>query len=166
MRNQLVELIYPALRRMAVRQFRAERPGHALQATALVHEAYLRLVAHEEQTWEGRSHFFGAAAEIMRRILIDHARAGLADKRGGGQATVPLHETIAAAEGPSIDLLELDLALTELAKISPRQSRIVELRYFGGLSVPEVAEALGVNARTVDRDWAAAKAWLRRRLRP
>lgn len=163
-RNLLAELIYPELRRTAERQFRAERPGHTLQPTALVNEAYLRLVEHDGQTWESRAHFFGAAAEVMRRILIDHARASRADKRGGGQATVALDETIAAASAPSIDVLALDAALTDLAKISPRQSRIVELRYFGGLSVRDTAEALGLNARTVDRDWATAKAWLRRRL--
>jgi RNA polymerase sigma factor (TIGR02999 family) len=165
-RNQLTELIYPALRRIAGRQFRAERTGHTLQPTALVNEAYVRLVAHEEQTWRSRTHFFGAAAEVMRRILIDHARACRAGKRGGGQAMASIEDVTSATEGPSVDLLALDVALAELATISPRQSRIVELRYFGGLSVPETAEALGLNSRTVDRDWAAAKAWLRLRLRP
>jgi RNA polymerase sigma factor (TIGR02999 family) len=159
-----MELIYAELRRIAARQFREERPGHTLQPTALVNEAYLRLVAHNGQTWESRAHFFGAAAVIMRRVLIDHARASRADKRGGGQAAVMLDEASQAVNGPSIDLLALDVALTDLARISPRQGRIVELRYFGGLSVPETAEALGLNPRTVDRDWAAAKAWLRRRL--
>jgi RNA polymerase sigma factor (TIGR02999 family) len=164
--NRLTQLIYPELRRIAAQQLRSERPGHLLQPTALVNEAYCRLVAHDDQQWANRVHFFGTAAEIMRRILVDHARANQAKKRGGGQATVPIDETVATTTPPSIDVLALDAALTTLAKVSPRQARIVELRYFAGLSVPEAARALGVNASTVDRDWATAKAWLRRRLRP
>jgi RNA polymerase sigma factor (TIGR02999 family) len=164
--DQLTELIYPELRRLAARRFQAERTGHTLQPTALVNEAYLRLVAHDGQTWESRAHFFGAAAEIMRRILIDHARGCRAEKRGGGRGSLPLDEAMVVADAPSIDLLALDAALTDLAKLSHRQARIVELRYFAGLSVPETAEVLGLNPRTIDRDWATARAWLRRRLRP
>jgi RNA polymerase sigma factor (TIGR02999 family) len=164
-RNLLAEVIYPELRRIAGRQFKGERREHQLQPTALVHEAYLRLAGNHAQNWESRAHFFGAAAASMRRILIDHARARRADKRGGDQAAADVGQAVTMAGAPSIDVLALDLALTELARRSPRQARIVELRYFGGLTVPETAEALGINARTVDRDWATAKAWLRRRLR-
>ncbi len=161
-----MELIHAELRRIAGRLFRRERTGHTLQPTALVNEAYVRLVAHDGQTWANRAHFFAAAAEVMRRVLIDHARANRAEKRGGGCATALLDEAHIAVDGPSIDLLALDMALNDLARLSARQARIVELRYFAGLSVPDTAEALGVNPRTVDRDWATARAWLRRRLRP
>lgn len=161
----LVELVYPELRALARAYFRRERPGHVLQTTALVNEAYLRLVSHEHHDWRNRAHFFGAAAQIMRRILVDYARAGRAQKRGGDHVAL---SDIAdpVADGRSVELLALDEALSELEKLSARQARIVELRYFAGLSVSETAEALGVNARTVDRDWAAARAWLRRRMRP
>jgi RNA polymerase sigma factor (TIGR02999 family) len=165
-RNLLAEVIYPELRRIAGRHFKAERRDHLLQPTALVHEAFLRLAANDRQTWENRAHFFGAAAASMRRILIDQARARRAEKRGGDEPAHDPGPALAVEAAPSIDLLELDLALTGLAARSPRQARIVELRYFGGLTVPETAEALGINARTVDRDWATARAWLRRRLRP
>jgi len=162
---ELVEAVYAELRRVARGLLRTERPGHLLQPTALVNEAYMRLVAHEHHNWRNRAHFFGAAAELMRRILVDHARAAQAAKRGGGQiAQADASELV--IDSPSIEILALDRALDELARIAPRQARIVELRYFGGLSVPETAEALGLNARTVDRDWAAARVWLRRRLRP
>jgi RNA polymerase sigma factor (TIGR02999 family) len=164
--DRLMTLIYPELRRLARRQFRAERSDHLLQPTALVNEAYLRLVSHEAHTWENRSHFYGAAAQLMRRILIDHARAQRARKRNGDYAAIPLEEVAVFSEEPSIDVLALDEALTDLEKLSPRQVRIVELRYFAGSSIPEIAETLGMNARTVDRDWAAARAWLRHRLRP
>jgi RNA polymerase sigma factor (TIGR02999 family) len=163
--DQLLPLVYAELRRIAARQLRSERADHTLQPTALVNEAYMRLVAHEHHNWRNRAHFFGAAAELMRRILVDHARAAQAAKRGGGQiAQADASELV--IDSPSIEILALDRALDELARIAPRQARIVELRYFGGLSVPETAEALGLNARTVDRDWAAARVWLRRRLRP
>jgi RNA polymerase sigma factor (TIGR02999 family) len=161
----LLELVYPELRALARAYFRRERPDHVLQPTALVNEAYLRLVAHEHHDWRNRAHFFGAAAQIMRRILVDYARAGRAQKRGGDHVSL---SDIAdpVADGRAVEILALDDALDELEKLSARQARIVELRYFGGLSVSETAEALGVNARTVDRDWAAARTWLRRRLRP
>jgi RNA polymerase sigma-70 factor (ECF subfamily) len=162
--EQLLELVYPDLRRLAGHHFRAERPGHLLQPTALVNEAYLRLVAHDDQTWESRAHFFGAAARLMRRILIEHARVVHARKRGGRDGTIPLDGIdVPSTERPT-DFLALDDALTALEKVSARQARIVELRYFAGMSVPEVAESIGVDPRTVDRDWAVARAWLRHRL--
>jgi RNA polymerase sigma-70 factor, ECF subfamily len=164
--DQLLELVYPNLRRLAGHHFRAEGPGHVLQPTALVNEAYLRLVAHEDQTWESRAHFFGAAARLMRRILIEHARTVQTQKRGGRDVTIPLDGVDVPIMERPIDFLALDDALTALEKVSPRQARIVELRYFAGMSVPEVAEAIGMDPRTVDRDWATARAWLRHRLRP
>jgi RNA polymerase sigma-70 factor, ECF subfamily len=163
--TRLMELIYPELKRLAQRRFRAERAGHLLQATALVHEAYLRLVEHNHHAWENRAHFYAAAANLMRRILIDHARARNSRKRGGEQTAVSPERPIAMSEEQSESLLDLDIALTGLERLSPRQARIVELRYFAGMSVPEVAQALGMNPRSVDRDWATARAWLRRRLK-
>jgi RNA polymerase sigma factor (TIGR02999 family) len=163
--NALMELVYPELREMARAYFRRERPEHVLQPTALVNEAYIRLVAHEHHDWRNRAHFFGAAAQVMRRILVDYARASRAQKRWGDHVAL---SDIAdpVADGRSVEMLALDDALSELEKLSARQARIVELRYFGGLSIAEAAEALGVNVRTADRDWAAARVWLRRRLRP
>jgi RNA polymerase sigma factor (TIGR02999 family) len=122
-------------------------------------------VVHEHHTWENRAHFYAAAANIMRRILIDHARSGQAQKRAGERAAVSLDRAAALGQEQSVDLLDLDEALSQLEKLSPRQARVVELRYFTGLSVPEVAVALGVNTRTVDRDWATARSWLRTRLK-
>jgi RNA polymerase sigma factor (TIGR02999 family) len=162
--DQLLELVYPDLRRLAGHHFRAESPGHVLQPTALVNEAYLRLVAHEDQSWESRAHFFGAAARLMRRILIEHARTMQTQKRGGREGTIPLEGIDIPSPQRPIDFLALDAALTALEALSSRQARIVELRFFAGMSVPEVAEAIGVDPRTVDRDWATARAWLRRRL--
>ena len=161
----LLEAVHPDLRRMAQRRFRHEGPGHLLQPTALVNEAYLRLVAREDQTWENRAHFLAAAARAMRRILIDHARGLQSVKRGGGDI-VPLEDVDVPDPGRPVDFLALDDALTRLQQISPRQARIVELRYFAGMSVPEVAQVIGRDPRTVDRDWAAARAWLRSRLCP
>jgi RNA polymerase sigma factor (TIGR02999 family) len=161
----LLEFVYPELRALARACFRRERPDHVLQPTALVNEAYLRLVAHRHHDWRNRAHFFGAAAQIMRRILVDYARAGRAQKRGGDRVALSdIADPIAA--GRSVEMVTLDEALDELEKLSARQARIVELRYFAGLSVAETADALGINARTVDRDWAAARTWLRRRVRP
>ena len=162
--SRLMELIYPQLKRLARSQFRGERRDHDLQPTALVHEAYLRLVAHENHTWESRAHFYAAAANVMRRVLIDHARARAAHKRDGHQLAMTLDPAIALTVQPSVELIDLDEALSELETLSPRQARVVELRYFTGLSVPEVAHTLGLNPRSVDRDWAAARAWLRVRL--
>ena len=162
--SRLMALIYPELRRIAQVQFRREREDHDLQPTALVHEAFLRLVAHEHHTWEDRRHFFAAASNVMRRILIEHARARRAQKRDGASTRVTLDDAVTMTREQSVDLLDLDQALTELEQLSPRQARVVELRYFSGLSVPEIAGALGLNPRSVDRDWATARAWLRNRL--
>jgi RNA polymerase sigma factor (TIGR02999 family) len=164
--NDLMDAVYPELRKLAHSHLRRERPGHVLQPTALANEAYIRLVAHRDQCWENRLHFFGAAARTMRRILVDYARAAQAAKRGGDQIAVPWVDGASMADAASLEMLALDTALTELQSVAPRQAQIVELRYFGGLSVPEIAQSLGVNPRTVDRDWAAARVWLRRRLRP
>lgn len=162
--SRLMELIYPELKKMARARFRHERRDHDLQPTALVHEAYMRLVRHEHHTWESRAHFFAASGNIMRRVLVEYARSRNAQKRQGGRSLIPLDESLPLTDEQSADLLDLDLALTELEQRSPRQARVVELRYFTGLSVPEVAAALGLNPRSVDRDWAAARAWLRTRL--
>jgi RNA polymerase sigma factor (TIGR02999 family) len=162
---RVIELIYPELRKLAQMHFRNERPGHVLQPTALVSEAYLRLAGHRQHDWQNRSHFFAAASNLMRRILVEQARARDALKRTAPPST---HEDRlrVAVESDVTDLIALDDALDELERLSSRQARIVHLRYFGGLSVPEAAEVLGVTPSTVDRDWAAARAWLRRRLQP
>ena len=158
--SKLVPLVYGELRRLAARYMRGERPGHTLQATALVHEAYLRLAGNRKFDFQNRAHFFGLAASLMRRILVDHARAKQAQKRGGDEKQVSLDEAIVLQPGRHQQFLALDQALDRLAKIDARQSRIVELRYFGGLTEQEVAEVLGVSVRTVKRDWEAARAWL------
>lgn len=164
--SRLIELIYPELRSLAQKHFRQERSGHLLQPTALVAEAYLRLVTHRQHRWKNRAHFFGAASQLMRRILVDHARARGAQKRSHSPAVTPLND-VGATDGASVvDVIALDGALDALERHSARQARIVQLRYFGGLSVPEVAEVLGMTPRTVDRDWSAAKAWLRAQLQP
>jgi RNA polymerase sigma factor (TIGR02999 family) len=162
--DELFRRVYTELRRIAGRQMRNERPGHTLQPTALVHEAYMRLIAQRHLPGENRAHFFGVAANVMRRILIDHARGRHANKRGGRDVKVPLEDASAVASENPEGLLEVDRALEQLAARDPRQARIIELRFFGGLSVEETAEALGVNARTIDRDWKAARDWLRRHL--
>lgn len=162
--SRLVALIYPELKQLARSQLRRERADHDVQPTALVHEAYLRLVAHEHHSWANRAHFYAAAATTMRRVLIDHARARQAQKRQGAGTAFALDQALALGRPDPADLLDLDAALTELEKLSPRQARVVELRYFTGLDVQDVATALGVNPRTVDRDWATARAWLRARL--
>jgi RNA polymerase sigma-70 factor (ECF subfamily) len=162
----LMEVVYPELRKLAQGLLRRERPGHVLQPTALVNEAYIRLVGNERHNWQNRAHFFAAAAHVMRRILVDYARAAQAKKRSGDSAQVVLDAFDVVSEHTSTEIIELDQALRELEQVSSRQAKIVELRYFGGLTVPETAEALGMNPRTVDRDWAAARVWLRRRLRP
>jgi RNA polymerase sigma-70 factor (ECF subfamily) len=156
---KLFELLYTELRRMAHRHLQNERPDHTLQATALVHEAYLRLVG-ARQDWSNRAHFFAIASSAMRRILVDHARAKQAAKRPGSQQRVDLEELPLLSIEPYDDVLTLDRALERLSQIDARQGRIVELRYFGGLTSEETAEALGVSTVTVQRDWAVAKAWL------
>jgi RNA polymerase sigma factor (TIGR02999 family) len=140
---------------------RGERPDHSLQPTALVHEAYLRLIQQERVEWRNRAHFFGVAAQLMRRILVDHARARLTAKRGAAEPAVQLDESSVFAEERSAELVALDEALQRLAQFDPRLERIVELRFFGGLPVEDTAEVLGISTRTVKRDWNAAKAWLR-----
>lgn len=160
--SRLMALIYPELKRLARAKLKREWQPHDLQPTALVHETYLRLVGHTRRSWESRAHFFAAAANVMRRILVEQARARNAQKRTGG--AVPGDERFEVPDGPPEDLIDLDQALTELERLSSRQARVVELRYFAGLSVPEIATALGVNPRSVDRDWATARAWLRQRL--
>jgi RNA polymerase sigma factor (TIGR02999 family) len=165
--DALTPLVYEELRSMARRYFRRERPGHTLQSTALVHEAYLRLVDQASVHWQNRAHFFGVAAQIIRRILVEHARTHGRIKRGGGVYKLTLDEarvSVQATGSPDMDLLLLDAALQELAAIDERQSRLIELRYFAGLSIEEAAEALHLSPATVKRDWNFAKAWLRRRL--
>lgn len=157
---QLIPLVYDELHQLARHQMRHERPDHTLQATALVHEAYLRLVYQPDRTWQNRAHFIGVAARVMRRILIDHARARRAAKREGLLQRVPLEEPVLLTEDQSAQLMALDEALDRLAQFDARQSQVVELRYFGGLTVDEVAEALGMSSKTVERDWRAARAWL------
>lgn len=162
--DQVVPLVYAELRRQAERYLRREAPGHTLQTTALVHEAYLRLVDQRSARWESRAQFFGVAAQLMRRILVDHARGHHAAKRGGSAIQVPLEEGTAAAQERDVDLLALDEALTRLAALDERQARVVELRYFMGLGIEETAEALAISPATVKREWAMARAWLRREL--
>src|ERR1700678_101435 len=162
--DALVPLVYDELRRLAQLYLSREKPGHTLSSTALVHEAYLRLVQQKEVTWQNRAHFFGVAARMMRRILVDHARRHGYAKRGGGALTLSLDETVAAAPEREISLVELDDALDSLAKPDERQSRMVELRFFGGLSIEETSEVLGVSAPTVKREWASARAWLYREI--
>ena len=159
--DELVPLVYSELRRLAGRYLRHERSGHTLQPTALVNEAYLRLVDQRKSRWQNRAQFFGVAAQLMRRILVDHARNRYALKRGGAQLTVSLSQADRIADRPEVDLLMLHDALNELAAVDEQQSRIVELRYFGGLTIEETAEVLGISHATVERDWKMARAWLR-----
>jgi RNA polymerase sigma factor (TIGR02999 family) len=163
--DRLMAVVYEDLRRQAARCLRRERPDHTLQTTALVHEAYMRLVDQRRVEWQDRAHFFAIAARVMRQVLVDHARRRNADKRGGAEDALPLDEALAVgAEEPPVDLVALDEALGRLEALSARQARVVELRYFGGLSVEETAEVLGVSPATVKNDWAASRAWLRRQL--
>jgi RNA polymerase sigma-70 factor (ECF subfamily) len=158
--EKLIPLVYDELKRLARSYMRRERPDHTLQTTALVHETYLKLVRQRDVDWQGRSHFFGIAAQLMRRVLIDHARGHLREKRGGANVVLPLNEALAFSPEHSEDLLKLDEALERLSQLDVRQSRIVELRFFGGLSVEETAGFLNISPKTVKRDWAVAKAWL------
>ena len=162
--DRLLPLVYGHLRDMAQRELRRERPDHTLNATALVHEAYLKLVQLEEIEWRGRAHFFGAAAQSMRRILISYARMKKAEKRGSGADHVPLDSVVLAARERPADLVALDEALTRLEELSERQARIVECRFFAGMDLRETAEALGISPATVKRDWTLARAWLNREL--
>lgn len=157
--DRLLPLVYSELRQLADRYLRRERSDHTLQATALVHEAYLRLV-DQNVPWQNRAHFFGVAAQMMRRILIDHARNHQAAKRGSGGIKLSLDDLIDLSDERAADLITLDEALTELASFDPQKSQIVELRYFGGLSIEETAKVLGIGTATVIRQWKTAKAWL------
>jgi RNA polymerase sigma factor (TIGR02999 family) len=161
--ERLVPLVYDELRRIAARQLRREREGHTLQPTALVNEAYLRLVQYEDLEYKDRAHFVGIAARLMRQVLVDHARTRAADKRGGHRERVTLDEAVALQPGHGdVDLLALDDALRQLSERDDRLARLVELRYFGGMSIEETAEVLGTSTATVKRDWATARVWLRR----
>jgi RNA polymerase sigma-70 factor (ECF subfamily) len=163
--GKLIPVIYDELRRLAAHYMRQERPDHTLQATALVHEAFLRLTRQKDVNWQGKAHFFAVAAKLMRQILIDHARGRLREKRGSGGQKLPLDEGLLLTEARSAELVAVDAALDRLAKLDPRQARIVELRFFGGLSVEETAKVIDVSPKTVKRDWSVAKAWLYEDLR-
>ena len=162
--DELMPLVYQELRKLARSYLRNERPDHTLQATALVNEAYLRLMGQKSVQWENRKHFFGIASQLMRRILVDHARKRMAGKRGGAEPLIPFEEDQVATTGQP-DLVELDAALDALAKIDPDQAKLVELRYFTGLTIDETAKVLELSPATVKREWVVAKAWLRRELR-
>jgi RNA polymerase sigma factor (TIGR02999 family) len=162
--DRLTPLVYEELRHHAAHYLRRERRGHTLQTTALIHEAYLRLIDAKDVNWQSRAHFFAIAANLMRRVLVDHARRRDADKRGGSQVRVQLDEALAIAPETDVDVLAIDEALNRLAAIDPQQARVVELRFFSGLSVEETAAALGVSPKTVKRDWSVARAWLRREI--
>jgi RNA polymerase sigma factor (TIGR02999 family) len=158
--EKLIPLVQPELHRLAHHHMRREREGHTLQTTALINEAYLRLVDVTHPSWNGRTHFFAAAAQLMRRVMVDHARERQALKRGAAPVKVTLDETALVTETRAAELLALDEALDELAQFDPRMSQIVEMRYFGGLTNAEIAEVLKVHPNTVKNDWTAAKAWL------
>jgi RNA polymerase sigma factor (TIGR02999 family) len=162
-RSKVVEIVYQELRRIAERHLRTERHDHSLTPTALVHEAYLKLVDQRRVHWQNRRHFFGIAAHVMRRILVDHARARAAAKRGNG-TTVALEEVDVAVAPIDVDIVALDAALEKLTRLDPRQSQLVELRFFGGLTVDETAAVLDVAPITVKREWALARSWLFREL--
>lgn len=162
--ESLMEVVYTELRRLAHSYLRRERPGHTLQSTALVHEAYLRLIDQKNVTWQNRAHFFGIAAHMMRRILVDHARSRQASKRGAGISLITLDEAVAGSDPRDLNLVVLDMALDTLAGIDSQQSRIVELRYFAGLSIDDIAEVMKISPATVKREWAIAKAWLYREM--
>jgi RNA polymerase sigma factor (TIGR02999 family) len=163
--GRLMPVVYAELRRLARQYLQRERGDHTLQPTALVHEAYLRLAGQKNMQWANRAQFFAVSAQLMRRILVDHARGHVAKKRGGHAEKIELDDAILPPEERAENLLALDEALTQLATMDARKSRVVELRFFGGLTVDETAEAMGLNAATVRRDWTFAKAWLHRTLR-
>lgn len=163
--EKLTPLVYAELHRLASRYLRRERPDHTLQSTALVNEAYLKLAGQHSVRWQNRAHFFGIAAQLIRRILVDYARTRLADKRGSDAPKLSLDDVLESTAARDLDLVALDDALDDLAKIDARQSRVVELRFFAGLSVEETAEVMQMSPATVKREWTAAKAWLFRELR-
>jgi RNA polymerase sigma factor (TIGR02999 family) len=160
--DKLFPLVHSELRRIAQRQMSQERPGHTLQATALVNEAYLKLAGQQGFDWQNRAHFFAVCAQVMRHILIDHARAHARDKRGGGAIQVSLNDALVVAEDQAAHFIALDEALRVLERLDPQKGKIVELRYFGGLSIEEAAEVMNVSPRTVRREWQRAKTWLYR----
>ena len=159
--DRLTPLVYNELHRLARRYMRREHPGHTLQTSALVNEAYIRLVHQKDVRWQNRSHFFGVAAQLMRRILVDHARSHGRAKRGGDAHRLSLDATVIMSKEDVVDLVTIDEALTKLANIDPQKARIVEMKFFGGLSSDEVAECLHVSSRTIEREWRKAKAWLK-----
>jgi RNA polymerase sigma factor (TIGR02999 family) len=163
--DKLLPLVYGELHRIAKKYMAYEKPGHTLQTTALINEAYLQLVGQQEKQWQNRAHFFGVAARAMRHILVDHARSCQADKRGGKKQLVSLNEAVTVSQEKAAELVALDDALNELARFDSRKSQIVELRFFGGMSVEETADLLHVSPVTIKRDWSLAKAWLHRELR-
>jgi len=163
--DALMPLVYEELRRLARHYLQGERPDHTLQSTALVHEAYVRLLGQNPPEWKGRAHFFGVAAKLMRQILVDHARTHRAAKRGGNSVKMTLVEGLLGHKGKDVDLLALDDALTNLAKLSPQQSDIVELRFFSGLTIEDTSEVLGISPATIKRNWTTARAWLFRELK-
>lgn len=162
--DKLTPLVYDELRRIAHRYMQQERGGHTLQTTALVHEAYVRLVGGQKIEWQNRAHFYGVVAQVMRHVLIDHARRLQYIKHGGDAQRISLEDVAVMPHARAAELLALDEALDELARLDPRKARVVELRYFGGLSIEETADVLDISAMTVRRDWRAAKAWLYRAL--
>ena len=162
--DALLPLVYKELRRLAHFQLRNERPDHTLQSAALVHEAYLRLIGLRTPQWESRTHFFAIAAQLMRQILVDYARRHSAAKRGGGICKLSLSDAAMPSRQKDVDIVALDDALKALAKIDPRQSRVVELRFFAGLSLTEISKAMEIAPATVQRDWTAARAWLHREI--
>ena len=162
--QKLMPLVYEELRGLARQYLKSERRNHTLQATGLVHEAYLRLVDQTATTWRDRAHFFSVAAGVMRRVLVDYARSHRADKRGGGLEKIQLDDAVALSPQRHVNLVALDEALSDLAMFDPQQSQIVELRFFGGLTVEEVAELIEISPRTVKREWRLARAWLRREI--
>lgn len=163
-RDQLVPLVYEELRRLAHHYMRDEREGHTLQTTALVNEMYLRLVGLDRMQWRDRAHFMAMVATLMRRVLVDHARATARDKRGGGVVVTTLDGEEMAVPGGSVDVIALDEALDALSRLDPQQAQVVQLRFFGDLTVEETAEALGISPATVKREWVMARAWLHHRL--
>lgn len=162
--DALLPLVYDELRRLAHYHLRNERPNHTLQSTALVHEAYFRLVGQDFPEWKSRAHFFAIAAQLMRQILVDYARRQRASKRGGSICMLPLDNAVALPQSKDVDVLALDDALNALAEVDPRQTRVVELRFFAGLSLEEISEVTGMATATVQRDWTAARAWLYREI--
>jgi RNA polymerase sigma factor (TIGR02999 family) len=164
-REALIPVVYNELRKQARRYLRGERLDHTLESAALVNEAYLRLVRQEAPQWQNRAHFFGVAAQLMRHILVDHARKRIAAKRGAGAPVLVLDPGLAPAQKPGIDLVALDDALSKLTALDSQQGRLIELRFFGGLSIEETAVVLGVSPATVKREWVTARAWLRRELK-